>query len=86
MEKTNDKKSFNLSFGAKIMLQIISLIVVISLFSAYISFVGSRTSIIDSTNDLLITKSDDASKSVSKELQVRKENLEAFQIEVTETI
>lgn len=78
MKKTNDNKSFNLNFGTKIMLQIISLVVVISLFSAYISFVGSRTSIIDSTNGLLLTKSNDASKSVYRELQVRKENLEAF--------
>ena len=74
MEKTNDKKSFNLRFGTKIMLQIISLVVAISSFSAYISFVGSKTSIIDSTNNLLLSKSNDISNSVSRELQIRKEN------------
>ena len=78
MEKTNDKKSFNLRFGTKIMLQIISLVVAISSFSAYISFVGSKTSIIDSTNNLLLSKSNDISNSVSRELQIRKENLEVF--------
>ena len=78
MEKTNDKRSFQLSFGTKIMLQIISLIVVISLFSSYISFIGSKKSILSSTNDLLLTKSNDASKSVSNALEVRRENLESF--------
>lgn len=78
MKKTNEKKLYNLKFGAKIMIQIISLVVVISIFSAYVSFVGSKKAIINSTNDLLINKVNESSKAVYKELTARKENLEAF--------
>lgn len=67
---------FSLNVGTKIMLQIITLVIIISFFSSYISFYETKKDIITTTKNTLINRTKDSSNAVKNEFSSRQKQLE----------
>lgn len=69
-----DRISFNV--GTKIMLEIITLVILISCFTSYLSFYKTKVNIENTTKNTLITRAKDSAQAVKKEFVVRQKQLE----------
>jgi methyl-accepting chemotaxis protein len=74
LEKSSIKVSVNV--GTKIMLQIITLVIVISFFSSYLSFYKTKKDITTNPKNTLIERTKDSATAVEKEFTVRQKQLE----------
>lgn len=73
---TRKKLTFSINVGTKIMIQIITLVLIISCFNSYLSFYKTKNDINNTTKNTLIERTKDSATAVQKEFSVRQKQLE----------